>query len=54
MSKEEFIRKKMQEIKEHENNFRRVLAFKNLKIKEIEGDGNCLFRAISDQIYDGD
>ena len=24
-----------------------------MRIKEIEGDGNCLFRAISDQIYNG-
>ena len=44
----------MREIKEKENNFRRLMAMKNLKIVEIEGDGNCLFRAISDQIYNGD
>jgi len=28
-----------------------VLALKGLKIIEVEGDGNCMFRAISDQIY---
>ena len=27
---------------------------KDLRIKEIEGDGNCLFRSISDQVYNGD
>ena len=50
----EEIKRRIQEIKEKENNFRRVLALKGMKIKEIEGDGNCLFRAISDQIYQGD
>jgi OTU domain-containing protein 5 len=30
------------------------MALKGLKIVEMEGDGNCLFRAISDQIYNGD
>lgn len=44
----------MREIKEQENTFRRILAMKNLKIVEMEGDGNCLFRAISDQVYEGD
>lgn len=44
----------MQEIKEQENNFRRLMSLKGLKIIDIEGDGNCLFRAISDQIYEGD
>ena len=34
--------------------FRRLMAMKNMKIEEMEGDGNCLFRAISDQIYNGD
>jgi hypothetical protein len=29
------------------------LALKGLRIKEMEGDGNCLFRAISDQVYNG-
>jgi OTU domain-containing protein 5 len=40
--------------KEKENQFRRVMALKGWKIKEMEGDGNCLFRAVSDQIYNGD
>ena len=30
------------------------MALKGWKIKEMEGDGNCLFRAVSDQIYNGD
>ena len=30
------------------------MALKYFRIKEIEGDGNCMFRAISDQIYNGD
>ena len=52
--KQEEIRKKMHQIKEQENMFRRVLAMKGLKINDMEGDGNCLFRAVSDQIYNGD
>eukprot|EP00347_Sterkiella_histriomuscorum_P002114 403369422 len=51
---DEAIKQKIREIKEKENQFRREMAMKNLKIVEMEGDGNCLFRAISDQIYDGD
>jgi hypothetical protein len=39
---------RLEEIREKENNFRRVLALKNMKITETEGDGNCLFRAVSD------
>lgn len=31
-----------------EERFRRLLQEKNMEIKEMEGDGNCLFRAISD------
>ena len=34
-----------------EKNFRFEINKVNLVIKEIEGDGNCLFRAISDQVY---
>lgn len=26
---------------------------KGMRIKEMEGDGNCLFRAVSDQVYNG-
>jgi OTU-like cysteine protease len=37
-----------------EEQFRRLLLRRGLKIRTIEGDGNCLFRAISDQIYGGD
>lgn len=44
----------MQQIREQENNFRRLMSLKGLKIIDMEGDGNCLFRAISDQIYSGD
>jgi len=40
-------------IRERENNFRRVLALKGMKITDVEGDGNCLFRAVSDQVYKG-
>lgn len=31
--------------------FRIQLASFGLKLKEIGGDGNCLFRALSDQLY---
>jgi hypothetical protein len=41
-------------MKEKEDNFVRVLALKGMRISQIEGDGNCLFRAVSDQIYQGD
>lgn len=34
-----------------EKKFRRELMKKNLSIKEVKGDGNCMFRAISDQVY---
>lgn len=34
-----------------EQNFRVEINKVNLVIKEIQGDGNCLFRAISDQVY---
>ena len=37
-----------------ETNFKISLAEKNLKIRIVSGDGNCLFRAISDQIYGTD
>ena len=32
-------------------NFKKKLAEKSLTIKEMGGDGNCLFRAFSDQLY---
>ena len=47
------MRQRIKKLKEKENEFRRILAFKGLKIKEIDGDGNCMFRAVSDQIYNG-
>lgn len=34
-----------------EKKFRNEMNKVNLFIKEIKGDGNCLFRAISDQVY---
>eukprot|EP01016_Furgasonia_blochmanni_P024276 TRINITY_DN2615_c0_g1_i7.p1 TRINITY_DN2615_c0_g1~~TRINITY_DN2615_c0_g1_i7.p1 ORF type:complete len:360 (-),score=51.03 TRINITY_DN2615_c0_g1_i7:1066-2145(-) len=36
---------------EEEDRFKQALAKKGLLIKEIDTDGNCLFRAISEQIY---
>eukprot|EP00826_Nyctotherus_ovalis_P059198 TRINITY_DN8210_c0_g4_i2.p2 TRINITY_DN8210_c0_g4~~TRINITY_DN8210_c0_g4_i2.p2 ORF type:complete len:153 (-),score=23.34 TRINITY_DN8210_c0_g4_i2:461-919(-) len=40
-----------QKIKAHELEFERKLIAKGLKIKIVAGDGNCLFRSVSDQIY---
>ena len=37
-----------------ETNFKILLLEKNLKIRVVRGDGNCLFRAISDQVYGTD
>lgn len=34
-----------------EQNFRKNIEKSNFFIKETEGDGNCMFRSISDQIY---
>jgi len=34
-----------------EQQFHTSLSHRNLQIKQVQGDGNCLFRAISDQIY---
>jgi len=48
------IEELMELIKIKEDKFRRLLSIKGLKITEIEGDGNCMFRAISDQVYNGD
>ena len=31
--------------------FREQLRTYNLQLKEIDGDGNCLFRAIADQLW---
>ena len=36
---------------EQELKFRELMKKNNLEIKAIEGDGNCLFRAVSDQVY---
>lgn len=38
-------------IKTHELEFERKLETKGLKVKVVAGDGNCLFRSVSDQIY---
>jgi hypothetical protein len=44
--------KKLQELKAlwkaREERFKRSLAEKELGLKEMEGDGNCLFRAVAD------
>ena len=37
--------------KGREERFRRKLQDKELLIKDMEGDGNCLFRAVADQVY---
>lgn len=42
-----------EQIEAMEERFRRVLAAKGMAIKPMEGDGNCMFRAISDQVYNG-
>ena len=34
-----------------ENNFKRILGEKKMGVKEVMGDGNCLFRAVSDQVF---
>jgi hypothetical protein len=34
-----------------ERKFREEIKTINIKIKEICGDGNCLYRAVSDQVY---
>ena len=31
--------------------FKIRLAKKDLRIKEVNGDGNCFFRAVADQLY---
>jgi hypothetical protein len=35
----------------HEVKFRELLASNNLSLHVVQGDGNCLFRAVSHQIY---
>ncbi len=40
-----------QNLKNREAQFEQKLVAKGLKIKVVAGDGNCLFRAISDQVY---
>ena len=39
---------------EEEEDFQILLLQSNLRIKEVKGDGNCLFRAVSDQVYGTD
>lgn len=36
------------------NNFKRQLDHQGLKLREIQGDGNCLFRALADQLNGDD
>ena len=39
---------------EEEEDFQILLLQSNLQIKAVKGDGNCLFRAVSDQVYGTD
>ena len=39
---------------EQELKFKNLMKRNNFEIREVSGDGNCLFRAISDQIYGTD
>ena len=39
---------------DEEEDFQILLLQSNLQIKEVKGDGNCLFRAVSDQVYGTD
>jgi OTU domain-containing protein 5 len=39
---------------DEEDNFQILLLQSNLRIREVKGDGNCLFRAVSDQVYGTD
>jgi len=36
---------------EEEQRFREMLEQRRLRVKEVAGDGNCMFRSIADQIY---
>ena len=40
--------------KEQEEKFQNAMKKNNFEIKTIRGDGNCLFRAVSDQVYGED
>ena len=44
-------RKFVQLNQKQENKFRKNISNMHLFIKDIKGDGNCMFRAISDQVY---
>jgi hypothetical protein len=46
--KEEYLAKYREYMAQQEDRFARLLSLKRLFIREMEGDGNCLFRAISD------
>ena len=41
-------------IDEEEERFKNLLLQNNLEIREVLGDGNCMFRAVSDQVYGTD
>ena len=40
-----------EEWQEKDRRFERLLMEKGCALKEIEGDGNCLFRAVADQVW---
>ena len=48
---EESLQKRLEKIQAEEAKFRRVLGARGLVIRLTEGDGNCLFRGVADQIY---
>ena len=41
-------------LNEDEKNFKSLLLKNNMQIKEVKSDGNCMFRAVSDQVYGKD
>lgn len=45
------MRRYIDKLKKLHNEFKESLKLRKLVIKEVGGDGNCLFRTISDQLY---
>ena len=39
---------------DEDTKFKILLLQNNLQLREVEGDGNCMFRAVSDQVYGTD
>ena len=39
---------------DEDDKFKILLIQNNLQLREVEGDGNCMFRAVSDQVYGTD